>query len=122
MSQNPINLALRFILEMVALFAIGYGGWHVTENAWRYLFAIGLPLLMAYLWGAFRPRSELRQPNHATHLVPGWLRLLIEALAFGGGTWGFLSAGAVISGWGFAAIVVVHYAISYDRVLTLLRE
>ncbi len=32
MSQNPINLALRFVLEMVALVAVGYGGWHATAG------------------------------------------------------------------------------------------
>ena len=122
MSQNPINLTVRFILEMVALVALGYGGWHATDSWLRYVLAIGLPLLMAVLWGGFRPPNEPHHPSHATIPVSGKVRLLIEALAFGGGAWGFFSTGATITAWVFTIIVIVHYALSYDRVAWLLRH
>ena len=122
MSQNPINLAVRFILEMVALIAIGYGGWHVTNSFWRYLLAIGLPLIVAYLWGGFRPPNEPHHPTHPTVAISGLVRLLIEAVAFGGGAWGFFSTGATLIGWVFTVVVLVHYALSYDRVAWLLRH
>ena len=122
MSQNPINLTVRFILEMVALVALGYGGWHATDSWLRYVLAIGLPLLMAVLWGGFRPPNEPHHPSHATIPVSGKVRLLIEALAFGGGAWGFFSTGATITAWIFVIIVIVHYLLSYDRVVWLLRH
>jgi hypothetical protein len=122
MSQNPLNLAVRFMLESAALIAIGYGGWHVGEGFLRYLLAIGLPLLIAYLWGAFRTPNEPHHPTHPTLAVPGWGRLLVEAVTFGGGAWGLFSAGATTTGWLFTIIVIVHYAFSYDRIIWLLRH
>ena len=122
MSQNPINLAVRFILEIIALIALGYGGWHAGEGLLRYLLAIGLPLLMAYLWGAYRTPNEPHHPQHTTRPIPGWARLLLEAVTFGGGAWGFFSTGATTWGWLFVAVVLVHYALSYDRVAWLLRH
>lgn len=122
MSQNPLNLALRFILEMVALVAIGYGGWHIGEGILRYLPALGLPLLAALLWGGFRTPNEPHHPTHPVIAVPGWLRLLIEALVFGAGTWGLFSTGVSTIAWLFCAVVIVHYVLSYDRVAWLLRN
>jgi hypothetical protein len=122
MSQNPLNLTLRFVLEMVALVAIGYGGWHAAEGFVRYLLAFGLPLLAAFLWGSFRPPNEPHHPAHNTIAVPGWVRLLIEALVFGGGAWGLFSTGATTWAWVYIVVVIVHYALSYDRVLWLLRH
>jgi hypothetical protein len=122
MSQNPFNLAMRFILEIAALIAIGYGGWHASEGVLRYLLAIGLPLFAAYLWGAFRTPNEPHHPTHPTRAIPGWGRLLLEALVFGGGAWGLFSAGATTLGLLFMIVTVLHYALSYDRVLWLLRH
>jgi hypothetical protein len=122
MSQNPLNLVVRFILEMVALVAIGYGGWHAVDGFWRYLLAIALPLIAAFLWGAFRPPNEPHHPSHDTFAVSGVVRLLIEAVVFGGGAWGFFSTGASTWGWLFVAILLLHYALSYDRVAWLLRH
>jgi hypothetical protein len=122
MSQNPLNLAVRFILEIAALVATGYGGWHATEGVARYPLAFGLPLIMAFLWGAFRTPNEPHHPTHPVRAVPGWARLLIEAFVFGGGAWGLFSTGATTLGWLYALVLLVHYALSYDRVLWLLRH
>ena len=43
MGQNPLNLALRFILEILALVAIGYWGWTTNTGALRYLLTFGAP-------------------------------------------------------------------------------
>jgi hypothetical protein len=34
--KNPINLAVRFLLETAALIAIGYWGWTQFDGALRY--------------------------------------------------------------------------------------
>jgi protein involved in polysaccharide export with SLBB domain len=54
MGQNPLNLALRFVLEIVALIAVGYWGWTAATGVLGYVLAIGLPLLAAVFWGTFR--------------------------------------------------------------------
>src|SRR5689334_3734778 len=94
MSQNPLNLALRFFLEMAALVALGYGGWHSGTGFVRYLLVIALPLLAAAAWGVFRPPTEPHHPTNPAVPVSGKVRLLVEAVVFGGGAWGLYSAGA----------------------------
>ena len=50
MEQNAANLALRFILELVALYFIGRWGWIRFDGVLRYFVAIGVPLFMAVIW------------------------------------------------------------------------
>ncbi|HSQ25905.1 MAG TPA: YrdB family protein [Anaerolineales bacterium] len=119
MSQNPINLALRFFLELSALYAIGYWGWQQPSGFTRWLLAIGLPVLAAFLWGAFRAA----EPHHAGKglmIIPGQLRILLEAVFFFGAVWALSAAGQPRWAWIFGGVVIFHYLISYDRVFDLL--
>ena len=45
MGSNPINLAVRFILERAGLVALGWWGWNQGEGVLRFLFALGIPFL-----------------------------------------------------------------------------
>ena len=119
MGQNPINLALRFILELVALYFMGRWGWIQFDGLWRYLLAIGIPLLAALIWGIFRVPNDGGAP---TVRVPGLVRLLIEAVYFGFAILSLFDSGATTTGWIFAAVVVFHYIISYDRVIRVLKQ
>ena len=47
MSNHPVNLAVRFFVELAALFALGYAGWTQNEGILRPLIGIGLPVLAA---------------------------------------------------------------------------
>jgi hypothetical protein len=121
MASNPLNLALRFILELIALFALGYWGWTQHSGVARFLWTIGLPLLAAFLWGTFR----LEEPTHPAKVpvtIPGILRLVLEAVIFGGAVWAFYAAGR--SSWGlvFGLVVLGHYILSYDRVIWLIKH
>lgn len=122
MSQNPLNLAIRFILEIVALVAIGYWGWTRGSGAVRYLLTIGLPLLAAVMWGVFAVPGDRSRSGSAPVPVPGWLRLSLELGLFGFAVWGLYDAGAATAAWLLGAVVVVHYAVSYDRILWLLKH
>jgi hypothetical protein len=119
MSQHPLNLALRFVLELVGLFALGYWGWSEHAGLARWLWAVGLPLLAAILWGTFRVPDD---PGDAPVAVPGPVRLLLEAAFFGAATWAFYAAGGVSAAAFFGLIVLAHYALSYDRLAWLLRR
>jgi hypothetical protein len=68
MANNPINLLVRFILELAGLFALGYWGWTQHTGALRILLAVGLPLLAAAIWGVFRVPGH---PGNAPVAVPG---------------------------------------------------
>jgi len=119
MANHPLNLALRFLLELVALFAMGYWGWTQHSGFARFFWTIGLPLGAAVLWGTFRVPGH---PGPAPVAVPGPVRLLLEAVVFGGGTWAFYAAGRENWALIFGAIVLLHYLASYDYVIQLLNK
>jgi hypothetical protein len=117
MANHPINLGLRFILELTGLWALGYWGWTQHSGAARWLWALGLPLLAATVWGVFRVPND---PGPATVAVPGIVRLLLEAAFFGGAAWALYASGRGTWALAFAGIVLLHYAFSMDRVARLL--
>jgi hypothetical protein len=122
MSQNPINLGIRFLLEIAALVALGYWGWVAHDGVLRWLLAAGLPLLAAVLWGTFAVPGDRSRSGGAPVPVPGAVRLLLELAFFGAAAWALYDAGATLLAWVLAGVVVVHYAVSYDRIAWLLRR
>lgn len=120
MSSNPINLALRSLLELAAVLAIAYWGWHQTTGALRTILAMALALVAAAVWGTFRVPDDASASGRAPIPVPGPVRLLIELALFGFAAWALLSQGATPLALALGAAVVVHYLVSYDRVLWLL--
>lgn len=119
MGQNPVNLALRFLLELAGLYFISRWGWLQASGGTRYLLAIGLPILAALVWGTFRVPGDGGEPLVR---VPGILRLAIEALFFGFVIWGLFDTGAALAGLIFAGITLFHYIVSYGRLLWLLQQ
>jgi len=119
MSENPANLALRFLLELAGLAALGYWGWATHDGAARWAWTAGLVVGAAAVWGVFRVPGDGGPPVVA---VSGRVRLLIEAAVFGGATAALVAAGQTTLGVVFAAMVVAHYAASYDRIARFLRR
>jgi hypothetical protein len=119
MANNPLNLALRFVLELVALGGLALLGWTLGGDGWALLPAIGLPVAAAAAWGTFRVPND---PGAAPVAVPGPVRLALEAVVFGGGVVGFAAAGHTTVALVVGAVMAGHYIVSYDRVLRLLRD
>jgi len=119
MSNQPIVLAIRFLLELAGLFSMGVYGWHTREDTLRFIPAILLPLFAAAIWGVFRVPND---PGPAPVAVPGWLRLVIELLFFSSATVGLYFAG--FASWSalFGILFFLLYAVSYDRVLWLIKQ
>jgi hypothetical protein len=119
MSQNPINLGLRFLLELAAWAAMGYWGWTQHTGIARWLWVIGLPLVAMTVWGVFRVPTESGQGVVA---VPGIVRLLIEIVEFGGAVWLLFAAGRPQLAAIFGGLLILHYAASYDYVIRLVGD
>jgi len=51
MGSHPINLAMRFILEIAALFVIGLWGWKLSDGWIRFAMALGFPIIIGAIWG-----------------------------------------------------------------------
>ena len=122
MGQNPLNLALRFMLELAALASLGYWGWTQFDGVFRFLLAIGLPLLAATIWGTFRVPGDASANGGAPVPVRGILRLLIELTLFVFATWALFNAGATINAFIFGGLALFHYIISYDRIAWLMKQ
>ncbi|MDQ4077971.1 MAG: YrdB family protein [Chloroflexota bacterium] len=119
MNDHPINLALRFLLELAALGALGYWGWTTHEGIWRLVWAVGLPLVAAILWGTFRVPGD---PGHAPVPVPGPVRLLLELAFFGSAVWLLTVADRSLVALILGVLVTLHYLVSYDRIIWLLTK
>lgn len=122
MGSHPVNLALRFILEIAALFALGYWGWTQHEGFWRFVWGIGLVVLAAVIWGTFAVPEDPSRSGKAPLPVPGSVRLVIELAFFAAGTWAFFAASRPLWGLALGILFVIHYTLSYDRIIWLLKR
>jgi len=119
MGSHPINLGLRFLLEIAALAAMAMWAYRLADGWLRFVLVIAVPLLAAGLWGTFRIPND---PGPAPVAVPGALRLLLELAFFAFAVWALFQAGFNSLAWGFAVVVALHYIISYDRILWMLKH
>jgi len=99
---KAVNLGIRFLLELAMLGAICYWGFK-THSSWalKILFGVGLPLLVAVLWGVFIAPKAMRPLGGATHLVLELTLLATGPVAL------FASARPGL-GWAFAALLVLN--------------
>jgi hypothetical protein len=122
MGSHPINLTLRFLLELSALLAMGVWGWRSSAGWLRFVLAVGIPIIAAVVWGTFAVPDDPSRSGSAPIAVSGFLRLTIEAAFFGFAVWALYEVGFTRLSWGVGIIVVIHYLISYDRILWLIRQ
>ena len=70
------NLALRFALEMAALAALGYWGYHTVEpESTRLALCIAAPIGFAVLWGLFAAHKAKFPPPEPWKAIIGALLL-----------------------------------------------
>ena len=122
MGNNPFNLALRFVLEMVGLYSLGYWGWVSGSGFGRYVLALVIPIAAAAVWGLFRVPGDTSHSGEAPIRVPGVIRLIIEILMFSTATWMLHRLGHEQLALIFGGVVTAHYLLSWDRILWLLRS
>jgi hypothetical protein len=121
MSKNPINLTLRFILEILALATFGAWGRAQSQGALGITLMILFPLLAAIAWGTFNVKGDPSRSGKAPVPVPGLVRLLLELVFFGLATWALFSFNPTY-GWIFGIVTLLHYVLSYDRIRWLLER
>jgi hypothetical protein len=121
MSQNPLNLVIRFLLEILAL--VAFGAWAKAQfpGILGFTLMILIPLLAATIWGVFNVKGDPSRSGKAPVPVPGFLRLALELIFFGLATLALFTLNPTY-GWIFGVFVVLHYIISYDRILWLLKR
>jgi hypothetical protein len=120
-ASNPLNLALRFALELAALVAMGMWGYRQADGLAGIALAVAVPLVGAALWGTFRAHGGASHSGKAPVPVPGIVRLALELAWFAFAAWALYDVGRVTLSVALAVIVAAHYIVSFDRVLWLIR-
>ncbi|MFE5464312.1 YrdB family protein [Nocardia sp. NPDC056564] len=114
-------LAIRFLLELVAIASFGVYGWRAFDSPWKFLLVVLLPLIAAAAWGTFAVPGDPSRSGAAPVAVPGPIRLLVELAVLGGGAAALWAADlprwALIS----ALILASYQALAYDRVVWLVK-
>jgi hypothetical protein len=121
-SKHPINLALRFLLELVAIFAFGFWGNSLAGDGTRILLAIFFPMLFAVLWGVFAVKGDPSRSGKTVVHTPGIIRLVLELGLFGAAAWMMLDLDYSLIALIFGSAVVIHYFSSFDRIAWLLKQ
>ena len=119
MGSHPANLILRFLLELMALGSVGLWGWKQSDNWLRFVLAIGIPMLLAVIWGTFAVPDDPSRSGSAPIVTAGFVRLIIEFGVFGIAIWTLKDMGWFKLSLIMSIIVLVHYIISYDRIIWL---
>ena len=122
MSTHPLNLALRFLLELAVVIGAGIWAWNTYDGLSQFLFSFGLPILLAVLWSTFAVRDDPSRSGKTVVNTPGPVRLILEIAFFAFGAWILWDLGKPVLAIILAAIVVFHYAISIDRIRWLLKQ
>jgi len=96
------NHALRFALELAALAALSYWGFHTGRSALAdIVLGIGAPLLAAVVWGVWAaPRSARRRRGAAL--------LAVQMAVFAAAATGLAAAGQTVLAVAFALVVAVN--------------
>jgi hypothetical protein len=96
------NLALRFLLEICMLAAVAFWGFK-TQSNWvlKILLGIGLPVLIATLWGMFLAPKATRPLSGASFLT-------LELILFSTGALALFASGKPTLGWVYAVAVIVN--------------
>lgn len=122
MNSNPINLAVRFLLEISSLIAIGIWGWRQSDSWLRFVLAIAFPIIAAMVWGTFAIPNDPSRSGKAPVPVSGIVRLAIEFIIFGFATWVIYDMGYARLSWGVGIVITIHYIVSYDRIKWLMQQ
>ena len=102
------NLALSFLLELCLLAAFGYWGFKKGTNLpVQILLGIGVPILIAIIWGIFLAPASKRR-------LPGLARLLLQIVLFA------LGAGALYSAGSTGLAIMLSALFLLNRILAIL--
>ena len=100
------NYALRFLLELAALAALGFWGFVEFGGVLQWVIGFGAPLVAAAVWGTFMSPKASRPTVDP-------VRLLIEVAVFGSGVAALLASGETALGLVFAGLAVLHLGLTF---------
>jgi hypothetical protein len=119
--MHPVNLGLRFLLELAALAALAIWGRAQAFGPAGLLCMIGAPGIVVAVWSTFTVPGDPSRGDGGLVAVPGWLRLLLELTVFTLSAVALYDLGRADLAAALAAATLMHYGLSYRRLHWLLR-
>lgn len=122
-AQPAVMLAVRFLLELIALGALGWAGWNlggggIAGGALAALFVVAA----GAAWGALTvPGDPARNPTPVI-VVPGWARLLVEAAVFGLAAWALWVYVSRAASESYLTALGIVSLVGWDRIWWLLKQ
>lgn len=116
MSQNAVNLAVRFLLEIAGVVGLFRLGLWIADGPLALFLAIVLSMGAATAWGLFNVPGDRSRSGRAPVQVSGVLRLSMEVVILGAGAVGWFLTGPGWFAWTYTTILVAHHLLSWDRV------
>ncbi|WP_433945301.1 YrdB family protein [Paenibacillus sp. SN-8-1] len=105
---QSLNLVLRFLLELAALAAYGYWGFHTGNHAaLKFLLGLGTPIAAAVLWGLFGSPK-------ASYPLGGAAYFVLELVVFG------LSAAALYAVGAHKMALILAILLIVNKILMLI--
>jgi hypothetical protein len=120
MGNHPLNLALRFILELCALASVGFGGWNISNEWFKYVLAVLFPIILASIWGVFNVQNDPSRSGKALIPISGITRIILEIGIFAIAIWTLYKIGFIKLVMVYGVFVIAHYVLSYDRIKWLI--
>jgi hypothetical protein len=120
-SQNPINLIVRFLIEIAALVGLFRLGLDLGSGALGFAIAAGLVLAGAVAWGTFTVPGDRSRSGEAPVPVNGRIRLFVEAVVLGGAAIAWFVTGPQSIAVVYSSVALAHYLLSWDRLVWLIR-
>ena len=105
--MRSLNLALRFILELIVLAALLLWGFRSSDQLIvQLLLGVGAVAIGIAIWGTFvSPRAPRRLEDPA--------RVALEAIVFGAGSLAFVASGQLLLGVLLAASAAISIALMF---------
>lgn len=120
-AEHPLNLAVRFLLEVAAAIGIFRLGLHLADGILAGLLAIGMVAVGIAAWGLCNVPGDASRSGSAPVPVPGLVRLAIEIAVFATGAVGWFLTGPRWFAWTYLLAAAVHHVVSVDRLTWLTR-
>lgn len=118
-NNHPLNLGVRFLLEIALVVIFAYWAWNKFDGIFKYMLSFLLPVIGISIWAIFKVEGD---PGKAIVAIPGWLRLILEAILFVSAFYMLRSVNLTKWSLLFLVVTVIHYLASYDRIIWLLKN
>ncbi len=119
---HPFNLFCRFLLELITFIGVGFYGYDKVNGGLKHVAMLLLPLLLATIWGVFATPNDKSRSGTTIVKTSGQIRLVIEFLIFGLGGYAQFLLNLYPYWMFFVGIVILHYFLSWDRIVWLLSQ